>query len=350
MVPSSVPEQRRLNQNEPMMTSRKLKGQLLVEPDILRALAARIGEARARERLALESDHEAQIFGQGLTFFHPENWRPAQSVVRLALKMTGLYGRARRNADRVLVRQNDLRFAGLPAAFENFTILHISDLHVDLSQGAMRHLVEIVGGLRYDLCVLTGDYRGQTYGPFAVSLEGVARLCAVLKGPIYGVLGNHDSIAMLPGLEAMGIKMLMNECETIVRGDQRIHLAGIDDVHFYEAGDIEQAARPIADGEFSILLSHTPEVYREAAAAGFDLMLSGHTHGGQLCLPGSIPITLEALLPRRMGAGAWGHQAMQGYTSVGAGTSLLPVRLNCPPEITLHVLHRGDAHGASARM
>ena len=91
-------------------------------------------------------------------------------------------------------------------------------------------------------------------------------------------------------------------------------------------------------GDFAILLSHTPEVYRQAAEAGFVLMLSGHTHGGQLCLPGSIPIKLEAVLPRSMGAGAWKYRGMNGYTSVGVGTSILPVRLNCPAEITLHVL------------
>src|SRR3954465_14630772 len=94
-------------------------------------------------------------------------------------------------------------------------------------------------------------------------------------------------------------------------------------------------------GEFSILLSHTPEVYRQAAQANFDLMLSGHTHGGQICLPGSIPIKLEAVLPRRMGAGPWQYRDMTGYTSVGAGSSVVPVRLNCPPEITLHHLRRG---------
>jgi uncharacterized protein len=329
------------------MTSRKFAKQWSIEQDILLALTERFGATRARQRLSLEKDHEAQVFGQGLTFFHLENWGSAQSILRTALKMTGLYWRARRNADRVLVRQNHAWFAGLPSSFENFTILHISDLHVDLSEGAMKHLVGIVGGLRYDLCVLTGDYRGATHGPFAASMKGVAQLRAELTGPIYGVLGNHDTIQMVPGLEAMGIRVLLNECETIARGDQRIHLAGIDDAHFYEAGDIAKAVSPIPDGEFSILLSHTPEVYHQAADAGIDLMLSGHTHGGQLCLPGSIPITLESVLPRRMGAGAWQYRGMKGYTSAGVGTSLLAVRLNCPPEITLHVLHRGAEQGVS---
>ena len=105
--------------------------------------------------------------------------------------------------------------------------------------------------------------------------------------------------------------------------------------------NIEKAALSIPRGEFSILLSHTPEVYRQAAHANFDLMLSGHTHGGQICLPGSIPIKLEAVLPRRMGAGTWQYSDMTGYTSVGAGSSVVPVRLNCPPEITLHHLRRG---------
>src|SRR5258705_13551052 len=67
---------------------------------------------------------------------------------------------------------------------------------------------------------------------------------------------------------------------------------------------------------------------------------AGHTHGGQLCLPGGIPIKLEARLPRAMGAGAWRYADMVGHTSVGVGTSILPVRLNCPPEVTLHTLRR----------
>jgi uncharacterized protein len=155
------------------------------------------------------------------------------------------------------------------------------------------------------------------------------------------VLGDHDTIQMVPGLEAMGIRMLLNECAAIVRGDQQIYLAGIDDAHFFRVDNIEEAALEIPKDEFSILLSHTPEVYRQAAHANFNLMLSGHTHGGQICLPGSIPIILDSVLPRRMGAGAWQYHNMTGYTSVGAGSSVVAVRLNCPPEITLHCLRRG---------
>jgi predicted MPP superfamily phosphohydrolase len=312
-----------------------------VDEDILRKLEIRLGPLHARQRLGIERDHEAQVFGQGLTFFHLENSSWAEWIIRNVLKATGLYWRARQNAERILVKRNDMRFKTLPPLFEGFTILHISDLHVDMNEGAMNRLIGLVGSMQYDVCVLTGDYRGRTFGPFQPALDGVARVGTHLKQPIYAVLGNHDTIQMVPGLEAMGIRVLLNECETIVRKDQRIYLAGIDDAHFFRVDNIEKAALSIPRGEFSILLSHTPEVYRQAAHANFDLMLSGHTHGGQICLPGSIPIKLEAVLPRRMGAGTWQYGDMTGYTSVGAGSSVVPVRLNCPPEITLHHLRRG---------
>ena len=304
-------------------------------------LEERLGPLHARQRLGIETDHEAQVFGQGLTFFHLENLYLAPAIIRTALKLMGLYWRARRNAERIIVRRNDVKFAALPSLFDGYTILHISDLHVEMNEVAMQNLIQLVGGLQYDLCVLTGDYRGKTFGPFEVAIEGVAKVRAHLKQPIYGVLGNHDTIQMVPAMEAMGIRMLINECEVIARGDQRIFLAGIDDAHFFRVDNIEKAALQIPNDEISILLSHTPEIYRQAAHANFNLMLSGHTHGGQLCLPGSIPIKLEAVLPRRMGAGAWQYHNMSGYTSVGAGSSVVPVRLNCPPEITLHCLRRG---------
>jgi hypothetical protein len=143
---------------------------------------------------------------------------------------------------------------------------------------------------------------------------------------------------MAPALEAMGVQLLVNQVMPLSRNGDRIHLAGIDDAHFYRMDNIEKVALQIPDGEFSILLSHTPEIYRQAAHAGFDLLLSGHTHGGQLCLPGAIALTLDSVLPRCMGAGPWRYGPMLGYTSVGVGSSIVPVRMNCPPEITLHQL------------
>jgi predicted MPP superfamily phosphohydrolase len=305
---------------------------------IVEKLEQRLGRLHARQRLGIERDHEAQIFGQGLNFLHIENWYSIHALIRVVLKSTGLYWRGVRNSARIRLVHNQLLFKTLPRLFDGFTILHISDLHVDMNPGAMRRLAELLPDLDYDVCVLTGDYRGPAYGDFETALQGLAAVRPQLKDPVYGVLGNHDTIRMVPALEEMGIRMLLNERETISRGEQHIFLAGIDDAHYFRVDNIEKAASEIPHDAFSILLSHTPEIYRQAAHAGFDLLLAGHTHGGQICLPGSIPITLDSVLPRRMGAGAWQYHGMIGYTSVGAGSSIVAVRINCPPEITLHHL------------
>ena len=313
------------------------------DEEILEKLERRIGRLHAKQRIGIENDREARVFGQGLNFFHPENWRRSPAVVRTALQLTGLYWRARKNAENVQIRHNDIQLPRLPSSFDGLRLLHISDLHADISGGAMQRLMELLPSLSYDLCVLTGDYRGKTFGPFDATIAGMARVCAHIDGPIYGVLGNHDSIRMVPALEEMGIRMLLNEAEALERGDQHIHLVGIDDAHYYRADNIEKAASHLSAHDFSILLSHTPEIYRQAAHADFDLLLSGHTHGGQICLPGAIPITLDSVLPRRMGSGAWKYRDMVGYTSVGVGSSILAARVNCPPEITLHRLRCGVA-------
>jgi hypothetical protein len=309
-----------------------------IPPELLEKLERRLGRLHAKQRLGIETDYETQVFGHGINFFHIENWYSLHSLIRGALVLTGLYRRGCRNAENVQVRHHHVRLPTLPASFDGFTILHISDMHVELNPGAMRRMGDLLPELAYDLCVLTGDFRAKTFGPFDRTLAGLAHLRARLAEPVYGVLGNHDTICMVPEMEAMGIRMLVNEAETVVRGNQRIHLAGIDDAHYFRVDNIEKAASGIPDDEFSILLSHTPEIYRQAAHADFDLLLGGHTHGGQICLPGAIPITLDSVLPRRMGAGPWTYRNMIGYTSVGAGSCVVPVRLNCLPEITLHHL------------
>ena len=310
----------------------------MAHEQILKTLEKRLGRLHARQRLGIETDHEAQVFGQGLNFFHLENLTSSHLLIRAVLLVTGLYWRGLSNAKEVQLRHNFISSPKLPKSFDGFTVLQLSDLHVDMNKDAMGRVENLVKEAAYDICVLTGDFRGKTFGPFEATLTGMARIRGALKGPVYGVLGNHDTIVMVPGLEEMGIRMLLNEREVIVRGDQRIHLAGIDDAHFYRMDNIEKAATGIPDDEFSMLISHTPEIYRQAAHAGFDVLISGHTHGGQICLPGGIPITLDSVLPRRMGSGSWKYREMVGYTSAGAGSSVVPVRFNCPPEITLHHL------------
>ncbi len=303
-------------------------------------LAQRLGRVHLRQRLGLESEHEAQVFRRGTHFFHLENWFLAHSVIRASLGLVGLHGRGRRNALKIRIVHNAVRLAALPAAFDGYTILHLSDLHLDMSEDFVDALIERVRAVDYDLCVLTGDYRFRTRGPYEPALAGLARLRPHLREPVYAVLGNHDSIRMVPGMEDLGIRVLLNESVRLERQDATIHLAGIDDAHYYRVDNLHKAAHDIPHQEVSILLSHTPEPFRNAAHADFKLMLCGHTHGGQICLPGGIPLITDADCPRAYVRGPWRYHDLAGYTSVGAGSSIVDVRLNCLPEITLHRLQR----------
>jgi len=301
-------------------------------------LQARVGKVHLRQRLGIERDYERRIFGQGRNFFHIENWYALRGFIRNSLRLVLLYGRARRNARCIQIRHNRIALSGLPRAFDNFTILQLSDLHLDMADDFPHTLIEAVRQVSYDLCVLTGDFRGETYGPYERAMEGMRQVRPHLQGEIYAVLGNHDTICMVPALEAMDIRMLLNEQVKLERAGEHIYLAGIDDAHYYRADNIEKAADAIPEGAVSILLAHTPEIYRHATHADFNLMLCGHTHGGQICLPGGTPLMCNARCPRAFCSGAWSYQGMAGYTSAGSGACVVDVRLNCPPEITLHTL------------
>ncbi|MCC7090633.1 MAG: metallophosphoesterase [Nitrosomonas sp.] len=301
-------------------------------------LEARLGRVHARQRLGIEADHGHRVFGRGLNFFHPENWYSVHALIRLAIQLVGMYERGQRNARNLQVKENLLHLPHLPAAFHDFKILHLTDLHVDMDDRNLVAMIQTVADLEYDICVLTGDYRAQTFGEIDGAVAGMQRLITVLKQPIYGVLGNHDSIRMLPALEAMGINMLMNEAIELNKENSKIYLAGVDDPHYFRVDNLEKAIRNIPIGAVSLLLSHTPEIFRQAAYADFDVMFCGHTHGGQICLPGGIPVTLDSKCPRYVGAGKWRYQHLQGYTSVGAGTSIVNARFNCLPEVTIHHL------------
>jgi len=309
------------------------------EEAIVAALERRLGRVHARQRLGIEVDHEAEVFGQGIGFFHLENWYSFHSVVRNSLRAVGLLGRARRNALDIRVVRHEVPLARLPQSFNGFTVLHLSDLHLDINDRAAHAIIERVREAGdYDLCVLTGDYRAKTFGDIDETLRRMEMLRSHLKDPVFAVLGNHDSVRMVPAMEAMGIRLLLNESERFERGGEVLYLAGIDDAHYYRVDSIEKAAGHLPEDAAKILLSHTPEIYRQAAHADFDLLLCGHTHGGQICLPGGHPVILDARIPRYFGRGRWQYKGMFGYTSPGAGTSIVDVRLNCPAEITLHRL------------
>ncbi len=306
----------------------------------LAVLEARIGRVHLRQRLGLEGEHEAHVFRRGTHFFHLENWYSVHTLIRVTLTLAGMHRRGRRNALRIRLQHNDVALPTLPPAFDGYTLLHLSDLHLDMSDAYLQRLIERVRGLEYDACVLTGDFRFRTFGPIEPALDALGRLRAHLGETVYAVLGNHDSIRMVPRMEATGIRVLMNESVRVQRAGDVLHIAGIDDAHYFRTHSLQRAAHEIPHDACAILLSHTPEPYRHAAHADFSLMLCGHTHGGQICLPGGAPLLTDSDAPRAYARGAWRYRDLVGYTSVGCGSSIVDVRLNCLPEVTVHRLRR----------
>jgi predicted MPP superfamily phosphohydrolase len=202
-------------------------------------------------------------------------------------------------------------------------------------------LKEVLRSLTYELCVITGDFRYLTYGDY---IEAVCRMTDLANAihcehGILAILGNHDFIEMVPPLEKAGIPVLLNESVPIRRGEDTIWIVGVDDTHYYEMDDLPKAMKEIPPEPTKILLAHSPEIIPEAYEAGIDYYLCGHTHGGQICLPGQVPIINNSHCGRRYISGGWMYkEGMVGYTSRGTGNSLLPVRFNCFPEVTLHQL------------
>jgi len=301
-------------------------------------LKRRVGRLHLWQRLGIQRDHVTQVFGRGRNFFHIENWYSVHALMRLGMRGVGLYGRGRRNAADIRLTSNHVVIPRLPKAFHGFRLLHLSDIHLDMEHEISHAIAEQVRDADYDLCVITGDFRARTYGDYDATIEAMASLRMHIDRPVYAVLGNHDFIEMVPDLEALNVRVLLNESEVIERNGALIQLAGIDDPHYYQADNLEKAADAIPPDGVAILLSHSPEIYRHAAHAGFDFMLCGHTHGGQICLPGGLALTYNARCPRALGRGAWRWGSLQGYTSTGAGSCVVPVRFNCPPEITVHRL------------
>src|SRR5258707_14854938 len=116
-----------------------------MKPEVPDELARRLGRLHARQRLGIEQAYEARVFSGGArSFFHLENWYSIHSVIRTALRLSGLYGRGRRNAARVELRHNEIVLADLPPLFDGFTLLHLSDLHVEMSAGALQRVVELL--------------------------------------------------------------------------------------------------------------------------------------------------------------------------------------------------------------
>lgn len=305
------------------------------------ALEQRIGREHLAERLLKQAGHFAKLLHQGEGVFRLERFVPIDALVLFGLRCCGLGARARRNYLGIRVVTQHWTLPHLPAAFEGFRLLQLTDLHLDLDSALMPVVERLVRATPHDAAVVTGDYRNKTDGDYGPCMREMARITAALAPQRWGILGNHDCIEMVPSLEQAGLPVLLNETVAIRRNGESVWIAGIDDPHFYKTHDLRKV-RAFAPGESCvILLSHSPEIFSEAESVGFDLQLSGHTHGGQLCLPRGRAVVVPCHVDRKFINGRWRHGRLQGYTSPGTGGCGVAARLNCPPEITLHILHPG---------
>jgi len=250
---------------------------------------------------------------------------------------------------RLIVDRLEVALPRLPEGLDGLTIAQLSDFHYDSTEAGevIRSAVEHTNQLAPDLIVLTGDY--VTVSPFAsksrvaLNSEPCAQILAGLHAPlgVFGVLGNHDHGSdprvVARSLETRGVPILRNFNLRIEKRGERFWIAGVDDV--LGGGANLNRALQGAEG-FTVLLAHEPDYADRAAGYPVDLQLSGHSHGGQVWLP-LVGSPYLPPLARKYPRGLRQVGTMMLYTNRGVGTIILPIRFNCPPEITLLTLRRG---------
>ncbi len=216
-------------------------------------------------------------------------------------------------------------------------------MHFSGRPGYLDAFCAIIDGRKTDLCVMTGDFPWcftADYAPVYDGLDAILGRISARHG-FAAVLGNNDTAALIEPLEARGVHVLMNRAIAIREGNDHLFVAGVDDPSDFRGDDLDSALEGVPADAFTVLLAHAPDIARQAASRGVALYLCGHTHGGQIRLPILGALYTNSRAPRRYCGGPWRVEAMQGYTSYGIGTTAVPVRFNCPPEVADIELRRG---------
>ena len=237
-----------------------------------------------------------------------------------------------------------------PERLNGFTVAMLSDFHYDpyFSIHPLHAAIAMVNRLHPDLIALTGDFVSvplvgdETKAAFAA--EPCARLLRQMTAPhgLWAVMGNHDDATdaehVTHALQAENIRVLANQSEPIEQDGSRFWLAGVNDV-ISGTADLSKTMHGVPAGEPVILLAHEPDFADEASQYPIDLQLSGHSHGGQIRIPFLPPLYLPELAKKYV----WGTYhvgPLTLHTSAGLGTIGIPMRLNCPPEVTVLTLRR----------
>jgi len=267
-------------------------------------------------------------------------WRE-QLQINLTRVMHGL-GRDRFDAADFTIVHLEVRVPGLAAEFEGYRIVQISDLHMGhwLNAERLNGVAELVNQQEPDLVVITGDFISYSLSQIAEDMTTGLRRISAMDG-VAAVLGNHDHWFDPQGvrrvLQDAGVRELANDVLSLRRGTAVLYVAGVDDI-LVGANDLNKVLEKMPDDGPAILLAHEPDFADESAASGrFVLQLSGHSHGGQILLPGLGPYRGEMF--RKYPLGRYQVGDMVQYTNSGVGTHVLRLRINVPPEITVITLH-----------
>jgi uncharacterized protein len=239
------------------------------------------------------------------------------------------------------VRSVSLSLPHLAPEFSGYRIVQLSDIHADrwMTSQRIQKVVDRVNQMHPDLVVLTGDFVTRNPQKFAPNLSVLKSLTPMDK--TLAILGNHDAWTnpdlVQQTLEAAGIDVLANQVVTLDRGLQQLHIGGVDDV-WAQRDRLNEVLAALPTTGAAILLAHEPDFADTSAATGrFDLQLSGHSHGGQVRLP--FVKKFFPPLAYKYPMGQYQVGSMIQYTNRGLGSSGIPIRFNCRPEITIFTLN-----------
>lgn len=249
--------------------------------------------------------------------------------------------------NRIKVEYVNLTLPRLSPEFSGLRVVQISDIHMGnwMNPERLQHVADMVAEQKPDLLFLTGDFLiGHFFDKNSeVQLQEMVNILLPLAKsfPSFGVLGNHDHWTKSGAVRAMlkdsGIMELNNSIFTISRGNEHLHLCGVDDVWEKDAR-LDEVIEKLPDDAAAILLAHEPDFADISAKTGrFDLQVSGHSHGGQVVIPFMGPPVLP-YLGQKYHTGLYQVGNMLQYTNRGVGMAMPPVRFNCPPEITVFTL------------
>jgi len=234
------------------------------------------------------------------------------------------------------IERQEIYLRRLPAKLDGLRVVHLSDFHYGplVNPQHLQRAVKVANDLRPDLIALTGDYISQDRVYAAPCAEVVGKLRA--RHGVYAVLGNHDhwtDAQLIADLfRAEHIRVLVNEGSRMDLHGESFWLAGVDDT-MVGLEDLSLALAGARHNELKLLLAHNPTILRRAARAGVDLVLSGHTHGGQVTWRSEK--SRSGRPRRRMLRGLGRRGNTQIYVTRGLGTVVLPIRYGCPPEISV---------------